>query len=121
RGKAGLLLDEVAAHVHNLVHVLDEHRAGLLTGPARGAGPQHVVVDEPLTHNVLPHLPISLPQSLANHLLLVLIEVIPQVKEKLAGSKLLAAHGGRTVGGTPTALGATVHVEELLRGKLVNV
>ena len=59
RGKAGLLLDEVAAHVHNLVHVLDEHWAGLLTGPASGAGPQHVVVDEPLTHNVLPHLSVS--------------------------------------------------------------
>src|SRR5207249_4689497 len=121
RGKAGLLLDEVTAHVHNLVHVLDEYRAGLLTGPASGAGPQHIVVDEPFTYDVLPHLPVSLPQLLGNHLLLVLIEVVPQIKEELARSQPLPAHGGRTVGGAPAALGATVHVEGLLPGKLVNV
>src|SRR5215813_8053178 len=119
--KACLLLNEMATHVDNLVHILNQHRAGFLTGATGGAGPQGIVVDQPFTHNLLPHFFSSRPRLLVNHFLLMGIEVVPQVKEELAGSQLLLAHRRRTVGRAAATLGATVHVEHLFPGKLVNM
>ena len=46
-GEAALLHDQVAAHVGDLRHVLDEDRAGLHAGPAGGARPERLVHDPP--------------------------------------------------------------------------
>ena len=51
--EARLLLHQVAAHVDDLVDVLDQHRARLFAGAAGRAGPEHVVVDQALADDVL--------------------------------------------------------------------
>ena len=52
--ETGFLLDQVPAHVDDLVDVLDHDRARLLAGAAGVAGPDHLVLDDLLPTTFLP-------------------------------------------------------------------
>src|SRR5213592_3974246 len=125
--EAGRLLHQVAAHVDDLVDVLDHHRARLLARPAHVARPQHLVRDDG-PDDVLAHLGRlgavavgATADALLDHLVLVRVEVVAQVEQELARGQRLPGGGRRALRGAPAALGAAEHVEHLLPGELVDV
>ena len=99
--EARLLLHQMAPHVDDLVDVLDEHRTGLFAGAAARAGPQHLVEDEAVADDVLPHrhrlgrLAVAFGRRRAEDVVLVLVEVVAQVQQQLARREHLAADTSR--------------------------
>jgi hypothetical protein len=125
--EARFLLHEVAAHVDDLVDVLDEHGARLLAGAANVAGPQRLVLDDRTDdvladHRRLRAVAVGLrTDALGDHLVLVGVEIVAQVEQQLAGRERLAGRGGGTLRRTAAALGAAVHVQDLFPSELVDV
>ena len=117
----------MAAHVDDLVDVLDHHRARLLARPADVAGPQHLVRDH-RPDDVLAHLgqlgAVAVggpPEPLLDHLVGVRIEIVAQVEEELPRSERLSGRRRRALRGAAPALRAAEHVEHLLPGEVVDV
>src|ERR1700691_636856 len=84
-GETGLLLHQMTAHVDDLVDVLDQRGTSLLTGSAGVTSPECVVVDNG-TDNVFADLGgfrailIAWAAPLFNDLVLMLVEVVPQIE-----------------------------------------
>ena len=126
-GKARLLLHQVAPHVDDLVDVLDHHGTRLLARATDVAGPEHLVLDDG-TDDVLSDLgglgavPVGAARdALGDHLVLVRIEIVPEVEQQLARRERLAGGRRRTLRGAAAALGAAEHVEDLLPVEVVDV
>jgi hypothetical protein len=104
-----LFLDEVAAHVDDLVDVLDVHRACFLARAARRARPDHLVGDA----GVLADHALRLC-AIAHRSGLVVVEEVAEIEQHLARRERLARRGGRAFRRAAAALRARVHVEHLL-------
>src|SRR5438874_8241756 len=103
--EAGSLLHQVAAHVDDLVDVLDHHRARLLARPAHVARPQYLVLDD-RADDVLAHFGRlgavtvgALADALRDDLVLVRVEVVVQVEGERARREGLRGGGRRALGG----------------------
>src|SRR6266542_3618733 len=105
----GLLHREVAAHVDDLVDVLDRDRALLDAGRARRAGPQLVGLRGELMRRRR-----ARRGGVAQELIPLAQEEVAQVQHDLLRIERLAGRERRAVVGTPAALGAGVTVEVLL-------
>ncbi len=133
----------VAAHVDDVVDVLDVHRALLDTGTAGGAGPQHVRVDDAVLLGGADEGPLGLRQSGGRHrgelllgrLLLALhglaatreqvgrlgVGVVPQRHDQQLRGERLAGVPGRALRLAASALGAGGEVEQTLPGELLDL
>ena len=130
--EAALLHDQVAAHVGDLRHVLDEDRAGLHAGAAGGARPERLVHDPAADQGHAPRLRLRciacltpssprvasccsgpLRSCLARSQRAGFEEMLLQVEDQLLGrERLVGQPGGAGVLAAP-ALGAGVGVHEV--------
>ena len=110
-----LLQHEAAAHVDDLRHVLDQHRAFLLARAAGDARPDLVLLDR-LADQLLRLL--GRAALLGRRVAHGLEEVLPSVDDDHLGIERLAGEEGRTLLLAATAFRAGVKVQEVLPGPL---
>src|SRR5579875_2002962 len=116
----------MTAHVNDLIHVLDHRGACLFAGPASETRPERFVLDH-RTNDVfadLRHIRVILATpttSLFNHLVLMPVEIVPQIEKQLARSQGLLGGGGGAIRGAATTFGATEHIEHLFPREVINV
>ena len=121
----------MAAHAVDVVDVLDVDRALLDTGPAVGAGPDDLGVDDPhLGHPAdqrpgrlgLDQVGQALPLALLGQQVRSLGEgVVAQVEDELLGRQRLAGRPGRALRLAATALGARAQVEHALPRQVLHL
>ena len=131
-GEARLHHHLVAAHVDDVVDVLDVDRALLDAGAAVGAGPQHVGVDDARRGGVADQRPL---RPRLQHVLVevrrapprwpactgALEGVVAQLHDQHLGRQRLAGVPGRALGLAAAALGAGGEVEEALPGEVLDL
>jgi hypothetical protein len=81
---------------------------------------QNVIGDQPFADDIFFAVVFDCAISLCQHLLRVLIQMVAQIEQELAGSQRLPARGGRALRRAATTLRAAVHVEHLFPSELIN-
>ncbi len=140
-GEAALLQHQIAAHIHDAGHRLNEHRAGADARLAGGAGPQHIVGNHVTNHRHVGNVQVMGAMGGLSHAALVdlvggrhrlhlprleqlrplLQHIILQVKDDCFGVERLAGGVSRTGFLAAATLGAGYVVEQVAPGELVNL
>ena len=107
-------------------HVLDEDRAGVHAGAAGRAVPEHLVVDDVADHLLVRRVRrrgavVTVARGREQATGLLVEQVILEVQNQILGGQLLAANARGTFRLTPPALSATVGIEQILPGELLDL